>query len=110
MLYICGMTYLDYGDVEIDNNAAERAIKPFVVGRKNWTFMGSPNGAKAGAVLYSLIETAKANGLNPEAYLRFVLEHKIDANNAELIESLMPWNVTLPSDYLPVDYEKLQNN
>ncbi|PJA03328.1 MAG: hypothetical protein COX72_05780, partial [Gammaproteobacteria bacterium CG_4_10_14_0_2_um_filter_38_22] len=60
--------YLKNGAVNIDNNAAERQIRPFAIGRKNWLFMGSPDGAKAGAILYSLIETAKLNNVNPEGY------------------------------------------
>ena len=57
--------YLVSGLLDIDNNAAQRGIKPFVIGRKNWLFAQSVNGAKAGAVLYSLVETPKANGLEP---------------------------------------------
>jgi transposase len=91
--------YVQNGDVSIDNNAAERQIKPFAVGRKNWLFMGSPEGAKAAAILYSLIETAKLNDVNPEGYLKAVLEHKIDENNQSLIESLMPWTIKIPDAY-----------
>ena len=57
-----------------DNNSAENAIRPFVVGRKNWLFAGTPKGALASAGLYSLIETAKANGLEPYRYLRYLFE------------------------------------
>ena len=57
-----------------DNNSAENAIRPFVVGRKNWMFAGTPKGAQASAGLYSLIETAKANGLEPYRYLRYLFE------------------------------------
>lgn len=91
--------YLKNGNIEIDNNVAERQIRPFTVGRKNWLFMGSVAGAKAGAVIYSLIETAKANGLNPEAYLRYVLEH-IPSMNAEDYHQLLPWQVILPKGYV----------
>ena len=93
--------FIKDGSVDIDNNAAERQIKPFTVGRKNWLFMGSPDGAKAGATLLSLIETAKLNTLNPEGYLRHVLSHNIDEENTDLLESLMPWNVVLPKNYPP---------
>lgn len=92
--------FVNNGAVNIDNNAAERQIKPFAVGRKNWLFMGSVDGAKAAAVLYSLIETAKLNDVNPEGYLKFVLEHKIDLENKGLIESLMPWNVNIEEGYI----------
>ena len=87
--------FLTDGKIHIDNNAAERAIRPFTVGRKNWLFMGSPNGATAAANIYSLIESAKMNGLNPEKYLKYILEHKIDENNEALIQKLMPWNPDL---------------
>ena len=95
------MYYVKDGRVDIDNNKAERHIKPFAVGRKNWLFMGSPDGARAGATLLSLIETAKLNGLNPEGYLKHVLSHKIDVTDKKLIENLMPWNVRLPEEYPP---------
>lgn len=62
--------YIQDGRLKIDNNAAENAIRPFVLGRKNWLFAGAPNGAAAGATFFSLIETAKTNGLEPYAYLR----------------------------------------
>ena len=60
---------LEAGSLEIDNNTAERAIKPFVIGRKNWLFSNTPKGAKSSATLYSIIETAKANNLIVEKYL-----------------------------------------
>jgi transposase len=82
--------YLDDGRVQIDNNLAENAIRPFVVGRKNWLFHGDPEGAKAGAVLYSLIETAKANGLEPYAYLRFLFETLPGVKGKPAIRALLP--------------------
>ena len=91
--------YVQDGAVDIDNNAAERQIRPFAIGRKNWLFMGSPKGAQAAATLYSLIETAKLNDLNPEGYLKFILEHVIDPNDITLLDKLMPWNVTMPKEY-----------
>ncbi|CAO5674012.1 MAG: hypothetical protein CNLJKLNK_01424 [Holosporales bacterium] len=87
--------FLTDGKIDIDNNAAERAIRPFAVGRKNWMFMGSPNGATAAAYIYSLIESAKMNNLNPQGYLKYILEHKIDELDTELIQKLMPWNPDL---------------
>ncbi len=92
--------YVKDGTVAIDNNAAERQIRPFAIGRKNWLFMGSPEGAKAAAGLYSLIETAKLNDVNPEAYLKFLLEHKIDPKNEDLLKKLMPWNAKIEEGYL----------
>ena len=91
--------YVQNGEINIDNNAAERQIKPFVIGRKNWLFMGSPKGAKASSVLYSLVETAKMNDVNPEGYLKFLLGHKIPESNPNFLESLMPWNAKIESDY-----------
>ena len=92
--------YVQNGEVAIDNNAAERHIKPFAIGRKNWLFMGSPDGAKAAATLYSLIETAKLNDVNPEGYLKFILEHTLDANDTALMEQLMPWNANIETGYI----------
>ena len=66
--------YPEDGLLSIDNNRAERAVKPFVIGRKNWMFSNTANGAKASTILYSLIETAKANGLIPFDYLKILLD------------------------------------
>jgi len=86
--------YLDDGRLEIDNNRAENAIRPFVIGRKNWLFSDSVNGVKASANLYSLIETAKANDLEPYAYLRYLFTELPKAATVERIEALLPGNVT----------------
>ena len=75
-----------------DNNAAERSIKPFVVGRKNWLFSGSPNGAKASSLFFSLIETAKANDLNPYGYLRWIFDQVAVMTDDYDKEKLLPWN------------------
>ena len=82
--------YLDDGRLEIDNNAAENAIRPFVVGRKNWLFSDSVKGVTASANLYSLIETAKANGLEPYAYLRYLFTELPKAETVDAIEALLP--------------------
>jgi len=82
--------YLDDGRLEIDNNGAENAIRPFVMGRKNWLFSASVKGVKASANLYSLIETAKANGQEPYAYLRRVFTELPKAETVEAIEALLP--------------------
>jgi transposase len=82
--------YVEDGHITPDNNAAENAIRPFVVGRKNWLFAGHPNGANAGATLFSLIETAKACGLEPYRYLRFVFESLPLAQSPEGYEALLP--------------------
>ena len=85
--------YLDDGRLEIDNNLAENAIRPFVIGRKNWIFSDSVHGVKASANLYSLVETAKANGLEPYQYLRQVFTALPQAESVEDIESLLPWSL-----------------
>lgn len=84
--------YVEHGYLPIDNNAAERAIRPFVIGRKNWLFSDTPKGATASAQLYSLVETAKANGQEPYAWLRHALEHLPQASSVEDYEALLPWN------------------
>jgi transposase len=86
--------YLD-GRLEISNNLAERSIKPFVQGRKQWLFSCTPNGAESSSIYYSIIETAKANNLNPFQYLKFLLEKLPDARTGDL-ESLLPWSDSLP--------------
>ena len=65
--------YIHDGRLDIDNNLTERSIKPFVIGRKNWLFHDRPEGAKAGAMIYSLIETCKAHNVKPYAYLKYAL-------------------------------------
>ncbi len=90
--------YLKDGRLEIDNNGAENAIRPFVLGRKNWLFSTSVKGVKSSANLYSLIETAKANGLEPYAYLRYVFTELPKAETVEAIEALLPGNIPLCQD------------
>ncbi|UTW02797.1 IS66 family transposase [Amphritea atlantica] len=87
--------YTEDGRLAIDNNPAENAIRPFVVGRKNWLFSATVPGAKSSANLYSLIETAKANQLEPYQYLRYIFEQLPKAKRIDQIEVLLPWNVTL---------------
>lgn len=83
---------VEHGYLPIDNNTAERAIRPFVIGRKNWLFSDTPRGATASAQLYSLVETAKANGQEPYAWLRHALERLPTATSVEDYEALLPWN------------------
>ena len=83
--------YLVDGRLSIDNNRAERAIKPFVIGRKAWLFSNTPHGARASAILYSLIETAKANDLVVHEYIANCLQGLAD--NPSDVESLLPWNI-----------------
>ena len=84
--------YLDDGTLAIDNNAVERAIRPLVLGRKNWLFAGSDAGGDRAAAIYSLIETAKLNGLDPEAYLCAVLD-RIPDHHVNRVAELLPWNI-----------------
>ncbi|MEW8028538.1 MAG: IS66 family transposase [Candidatus Thiodiazotropha sp.] len=85
--------YLDDGRLEIDNNGAENAIRPFVLGRKNWLFSTSVKGVKSSANLYSLIETTKANGLEPYVYLRYLFTELPKAETVGVIEALLPGNL-----------------
>jgi transposase len=85
------LRYRDDGRLEIDNNAAERALRGVALGRKNWLFAGSNNGGKRAAAIYSLIETAKLNGLDPEAYLRDVLARIAD-HPVSRVDELLPWS------------------
>lgn len=81
------------GRYPLDNNAAERAIRPFVVGRKNWLFCRTPRGAEASAGVYSVVETAKANGLNPRLYVQWLLEEMPNADDLGAgLDRLMPWS------------------
>ena len=86
--------FLDDGNIEIDNNAAERALRSVAVGRKNWLFAGSDNGGKTAAIIYTLIETAKLNGINPVKYLHKVFDVIQDYNSTKMLD-LLPWNIKL---------------
>lgn len=89
------MNYLLDGNCSISNNLAENSIRPFTIGRKNWLFSGSPKGAQASAGIYTLIETAKANGLNPLKYIQFILSDIPGTafhEYPEFLEDYLPWN------------------
>jgi transposase len=86
--------YTERGDLPIDNNRCENAIRPFVVGRKAWLFSDTPAGANASAIIYSLVHTAKANGLEPYAWLCRVMRDLPAAKTVEDIEALLPWRLT----------------
>ena len=92
--------YLDDGVVGMDNNLAENAIRPFVVGRKNWLFFDQPEGAKAGAILYSLIETAKTNGFEPYQYFCYLFDKLplVEADDDEKLKTFLP--MSLDADIL----------
>jgi hypothetical protein len=83
--------YRDDGAIEIDNNAAERALRAPVLSRQNFLFAGADSGGERAAVLYTLLQTAKLNELNPEAYLRFVLQ-RIAEQPSNRLDELLPWN------------------
>jgi transposase len=83
--------YMEDGNLSIDNNRAERAIKPFVIGRKNWMFSNTASGANASATLYSIVETAKANGLVPYDYLNYLLSEIPTLEQGQSIDHLLPW-------------------
>lgn len=85
------VSYLDDGAYPIDNNTVENAIRPFAAGRKNWLFSQSVAGAKASANLYSLIETAKANGLEPYRYLKQVFSGLPNATHFDEVDQLLPF-------------------
>jgi len=85
--------YTHRGDLPIDNNRCENAIRPFVIGRKAWLFSDTPAGARASAVIYSLVQTAQANGLEPYSWLRRVLRELPSAQSVDAVEALLPWNL-----------------
>lgn len=90
--------YLLDGRLEISNNRGERSIKTFVIGRKNWLFSNTPKGADASAIIYSIVETAKENDLNPFPYLEYLFEKlpNIDLKDSFAVELLLPWSKELP--------------
>lgn len=92
------MNFLKDGNCSLSNNLAENSIRPFTIGRKNWLFSGSPKGAEASAGVYTLIETAKANGLNPRKYIEYILGDipgSAFKENPEFLEDYLPWNPTV---------------
>ena len=93
------IAFMEDGRLELDNNRSERSIKPFVIGRKNWLFANTPRGAKASATIYSVIESAKENNLNPYSYLEYLFEQlpNIDLTDKNALDDLMPWAEGLPA-------------
>jgi hypothetical protein len=83
--------YLDHGFLELDNNTAERSMRGIAIGRKNYMFVGSERGGKSAAIIYTLIETAKLNGVNTQAWLTWFLERIAD-HKINRIDELLPWN------------------
>ena len=93
--------FLTDGDVPIDNNASERAIRGFCVGKKNWQMIDTINGAKTSAIIYSIVETAKANNLKPFDYVQYLLEEipkHMDATDCSFLNNLLPWSENLPAE------------
>ena len=93
--------YLEDGHLSIDNNSAERAIKNFAVGRRNWLFAKSIRGADASAIVYSIVETALLSGLKPYLYLTYVLEKLLQTGafpKQEELDRLLPWSNELPKE------------
>ena len=88
-------TYLEDGHIEIENNRTENAIRPFVIGRKSWLFSGSPQGADASATMYTLVESAKANDLEPWAYLNYLFEKLPVAKSEQALLALLPQNLKM---------------
>ena len=100
--YLCA--FLNHGEIEISNNQVENAIRPIVVGRKNWLFCDTQAGANASVLIFTLLETAKANGLNPEAYLNHllsVLPERFAADPKASVDDLMPWADEMQKSFRP---------
>jgi hypothetical protein len=94
------MVYLEDARLEIDNNRAERAIKPFVIGRKNWLFSNTSNGAYSSSVHYSIVQTALLNDINPYKYIAHVLHILANTKINELdLESLMPYHENIKKQF-----------
>ena len=96
--------FLKDGRLEIDNNRAERSIKPFVIERKNCLFSNTAKGARSSAIIYSIVETAKENGLNPFNYLSYLFEElpNMDTTDKNQLAQILPWSPTLPEEcYIP---------
>ena len=92
-------TYLEDGRCSFSNNLSENAIRPFTVGRKNWLFRDTPDGAQASAVVYTMVEMAKANGVNVYHYLTYLLEKQLDDRMSDDdLELLAPWNETVKAE------------
>ena len=103
--------FLNHAEVPLDNNRCENAIRPFVIGRKGWMFSDTVPGARASANLYSLVETAKANAIEPHAYLAHLFGRLPYAKAVEDFEALLPWNVkaTLPTSHLHAQRKHADN-
>ena len=98
--YLCA--FLDHGEIEISNNQVENAIRPIVIGRKNWLFCDTQAGANASVVIFTVLETAKANRLNPEAWLNHILSALPDRfarNPGAAFDDLLPWTDVMQQQF-----------
>ena len=94
--YFCGLipylkNYINEPFARLDNNVAERAVRPLAVGRKNWMFFGSPDGGKAGAILFSLVQTCRGLGVNPREYLEDIMR-RLMSHSSQKLHELLPDN------------------
>ena len=104
--FLC--VFLNHGEIEISNNQVENAIRPIVVGRKNWLFCDTQAGANASVIVFTVLETANANGLNPEAYLNHlltVLPDRFAADPKVSVDDLMPWTEEMQKSFRVSDVE-----
>ena len=104
--FLCA--FLDHGEIEISNNQVENAIRPIVVGRKNWLFCDTQAGANASVIVFTVLETAKASGLNPEAYLNHlltVLPERFAADPLAAVDDLLPWTKDMQKSFRLSDVE-----
>ena len=104
MGYFCGLipylkNYIEHPFARLDNNVAERAVRPLAIGRKNWLFFGSPDGGEAGAILFSLVQTCRGLGINPREYLEDVMRKLMGHSNQKLHE-------LLPDEWLKICNQK----
>ncbi len=93
------MTYLEDGRCSLSNNLSENGIRPFAVGRRNWLFADTPEGAESSSICYTIVEMAKAHGLKVYHYLEYVLRQRpLEGLDDEFFEKISPWSSTIPED------------
>lgn len=98
--YLCA--FLNHGEIEISNNQVENAIRPVVVSRKNWLFCDTQDGANASVLVFTVLETAKANSLNPEAYLNHLLDvlpERFAKDSQRVVDDLLPWSADMQNNF-----------
>jgi hypothetical protein len=102
-------SFLKDGRIQLSNNLAEQSIKMFVIGRKNWLFSNTPNGADSSAIIYSIIQTALANDLKPLYYLEYIFEEIQNSKNQD-VRSLLPWSEVIPEKCRNIKTNKENDN